>query len=110
MERETPAWTAKAVFDHAHEITSPPERKAYLDQACADAPELRRKVEALLQAYEEAGRSFLEQPAFPSPDTGPYQPDDTPGQSPDVEPQTVDHQAPTNYHLLNEGPSTQIGP
>ena len=36
---------AKAVFDHAHELRSPAERRAYLDKACADAPELREKVE-----------------------------------------------------------------
>jgi hypothetical protein len=38
--------TAKAVFDHAHEITAPADRNAYVDQACADAPELREKVMA----------------------------------------------------------------
>jgi serine/threonine protein kinase/tetratricopeptide (TPR) repeat protein len=51
--------TPKAVFDHAHELRSPTERQAYLDQACADDPDLRTKVEALLRAYDEAG-SFLE--------------------------------------------------
>jgi non-specific serine/threonine protein kinase/serine/threonine-protein kinase len=58
---DKPQLTAKAVFDCAHEIDSPAERQAYLAQACADAPELRQKVEALLKAYEEAG-SFLEKP------------------------------------------------
>jgi hypothetical protein len=38
------------------------ERQAYLDEACAAAPEVRRRVEALLRAYEQAA-SFLEQPA-----------------------------------------------
>lgn len=47
--------TAKAVFDHAHEITARAERMAYVDQACADAPDLREKVVALLLAYDEAG-------------------------------------------------------
>ena len=60
---ETPVRTPKAVFDIAFEITSPVERKAYLDQACADTPELRQQVEGLLQASEDAG-SFLEKPAF----------------------------------------------
>ena len=41
---------------------SPAERSAYLDQACADDPELRREVESLLQAHEQAGR-FLSRPA-----------------------------------------------
>jgi len=51
--------SAKAVFDHALELESPSEREAYLDQACAAAPELRKNVAALLAAYREAG-SFLE--------------------------------------------------
>jgi tetratricopeptide (TPR) repeat protein/tRNA A-37 threonylcarbamoyl transferase component Bud32 len=57
----TPPISVKAVFDRAVEMASKAERQAYLDEACAAAPELRRKVEALLQAYEEAG-SFLESP------------------------------------------------
>jgi serine/threonine protein kinase/tetratricopeptide (TPR) repeat protein len=52
----------KAVFDRALEMESAGERKAYLDEACAAAPEFREKVEALLKAYDEAG-SFLESPA-----------------------------------------------
>jgi WD40 repeat protein/serine/threonine protein kinase len=50
--------TAKAVFDHAHEITAPADRNAYVDKACADAPDLREKVMALLRAYDKAGSSF----------------------------------------------------
>jgi serine/threonine protein kinase/tetratricopeptide (TPR) repeat protein len=67
-----PALTAKAVFDRAHEIDSPAERRAYLDAVCADAPALRARVEALLRAYDEAG-SFLDTPAGPLPPTGLYQ-------------------------------------
>jgi serine/threonine protein kinase len=52
----------KAVFDRALEMESAVERAAYLDEACAAAPDLRPKVEALLKAYDEAG-SFLESPA-----------------------------------------------
>src|SRR5262245_35413367 len=55
----------RAVFDEAVEIASPEERRAYLDRACADAPDLRQKVEALLAAYADAG-SFLEAPAVTS--------------------------------------------
>jgi serine/threonine protein kinase len=59
--------TAKAVFDHAHEILAPADRDAYLDQACADEPELREKVAALLRAYDEAGSSLdPPSPAFPA--------------------------------------------
>src|SRR4051794_20398735 len=35
------------------------ERAAYLDEACAGAPDLRDRVEALLRAHGQAGR-FLE--------------------------------------------------
>jgi hypothetical protein len=37
------------------------ERGAFLDRACAGDAELRRKVEALLRAYERLG-DFLETP------------------------------------------------
>jgi len=57
--------TAKAVFDHVNEISSPTERRAYLDQACADDAVLREKVEGLLKAYQDAG-SFLEPPQSPA--------------------------------------------
>ncbi len=57
MEQQHPS--AKAIFDHALEIESPTARDAYVDQACASAPELRQKVAALLAAYQQAG-SFLE--------------------------------------------------
>jgi serine/threonine protein kinase len=53
--------SAKAVFDEAIEIASLEERRAYLDRVCADAPDLRQMVEALLTAYQQAG-SFLESP------------------------------------------------
>ena len=65
--------TVKAVFDSAHEIASPAERQAYLDRVCADAPELRRRVEGMLQAYDRAG-SVLEPPAIIDAVTGPYGP------------------------------------
>ena len=62
----------------------PADRAAYLDQACADDPALRERVEALLRAQAAAG-SFLESPA-PSPVV------------------TVDEQP------VGEGPGTVIGP
>ncbi len=43
----------------------PEDRRAFLDRACAGAPELRRRVEELLLADEEAG-SFLEKPFLSS--------------------------------------------
>ena len=43
----------------------PEDRRAFLDRACAGAPEIRRRVEELLLADEEAG-SFLEEPFLTS--------------------------------------------
>ena len=56
---DKPSLTAKDVFDRAHEIADAEECRAYLDEACAGDTELRRQVEALLQAYDEAG-DFLQ--------------------------------------------------
>ncbi len=53
--------SVKAVFDVAVEITPPAEREAYLDKVCAQDEDLRKRVEALLLAYEHAG-SFLDSP------------------------------------------------
>jgi serine/threonine protein kinase/tetratricopeptide (TPR) repeat protein len=58
----TPPLNARAIFDEALEIADADARRAFLDRVCADAPELRHKVEALLHAHDEAG-SFLAQPA-----------------------------------------------
>ena len=51
----------ESIFAVALEKADPAERAAYLDEACAGDPGLRRQVEALLQSHEEAG-SFLELP------------------------------------------------
>ena len=55
----TPAPNVKAVFDRAAEIESPAQREAYVAEACAGRPDVRRAVESLLRAYGDAG-SFLE--------------------------------------------------
>jgi WD40 repeat protein/serine/threonine protein kinase len=52
----------EAIFFAALEAGSSQERAAYLDQACAGSPDLRRRVEKMLAAQAQAG-SFLEQPA-----------------------------------------------
>src|SRR5712692_5296489 len=52
----------RAVFCEALDRKTPQERAAYLDQACLQSPELRARVEALLQAHAEA-TSFLQEPA-----------------------------------------------
>lgn len=46
-------------------LSRPPhDRNVFLDRACADAPELRRRIEQLLQADQKAG-SFLRHPLLP---------------------------------------------
>jgi hypothetical protein len=52
----------EAIFFAALEKTSPPERAAYLDEACAGDADLRRRVDRMLAAQARAG-NFLEQPA-----------------------------------------------
>jgi eukaryotic-like serine/threonine-protein kinase len=54
----------KQVLAAALERT-PGERNAYLDQACAE-PALRREVESLIAAHEEAQTSFMARPAIPA--------------------------------------------
>src|SRR5262245_16285794 len=49
----------RAVFDRLLDLASPDEQDAYLEAACAGAPEVRREVEALLRAHRDAG-SFLQ--------------------------------------------------
>src|SRR5439155_7924984 len=61
--------TERDIFIAALQKEDPAERPAYLDEACAGQPELRRQVEHLLRLHEGAG-SFLEQPAAESPATG----------------------------------------
>src|SRR3954467_3672311 len=54
--------TERDIFIAALQKDDPAERRAYLGEACAGQPELRRQVENLLRLHEGAG-SFLEQPA-----------------------------------------------
>ena len=53
----------REIFTAALDRYSPEERRAYLDEACGNDLELRRRVEALLQSHEDAG-DFLERPAL----------------------------------------------
>jgi serine/threonine-protein kinase len=41
----------------------PSQRRAYLWAACANDPELRKKVESLVRAHEEAGGFLRDRPA-----------------------------------------------
>src|SRR6516225_4587123 len=47
------------IFTGALDRESPPERAAYLDEACGGDAALRERVDALLRAHEQAG-GFLE--------------------------------------------------
>src|SRR5262245_30161460 len=55
--------TERTIFLAALDRTTPDERAALLDQACAGDVQLRRQVEALLAEDARAG-NFLEQPAL----------------------------------------------
>src|SRR5262245_30847520 len=60
------------IFIIALQKDDPAQRQAYLDEACAGQPELRRQVEDLLRLHEGAG-SFLEEPAAEAGATGAFQ-------------------------------------
>ncbi len=68
--------TERDIFIAALQKDDLAQRQAYLDEACAGQPELRRQVDDLLRLYEGAG-SFLQKPAAESPATG------APGDIPD---------------------------
>src|ERR1700755_718757 len=62
--------SAERLFVAALELP-PEQRSAFLDKACPNAPELRRRVEALLADNDRAG-SFLESPLLvPDNETNP---------------------------------------
>jgi len=80
------------LFSAAVQIADPAERAACLDRTCGGNSELRRRVEALLKAYEQAG-SFLQQAA--------------------AEPRATAEQSkgePALRHDPSEGPGALIGP
>ena len=58
----------ETIFHEALQLRDPAQRAAHLDQACAGHPELRQRMERLLQAADRA-RPFFEKPAAgPPPD------------------------------------------
>src|SRR5262249_34920815 len=61
IARET-AMSPDTIFAQAIEIASAQERAAFLEEACASDPELRREVEQLVRDHFRAG-AFLERPA-----------------------------------------------
>src|SRR6516162_3524596 len=56
----------RAVFCEALDRNSPEERTAYLDEACQGRPDLRARIEALLQAHAQAC-GFLQEPSGEMP-------------------------------------------
>src|SRR5438445_1868585 len=50
----------ETLFDAARKLTDPAQRKAFLDAACADSTELRRRLDNLLSAAEGAEQFFEE--------------------------------------------------
>jgi serine/threonine protein kinase len=69
----------KDVFLRAVEQTSPAERQACLDQACQGDPELRRQVESLLLAHDQAGDFLGPESILPAAGTAAEKPGDTIG-------------------------------
>jgi WD40 repeat protein/serine/threonine protein kinase len=62
--------TEETIFAAALERLNPAERQAFLDEACGDDAELRRRVEALLGSHNGAG-DFLRRPAVEQMDRPP---------------------------------------
>src|SRR2546426_9960709 len=58
----------RQLFFRALEKPAGKERTAFLDGACGDDPDLRQRLEALLQKLEKLG-TFLEEPAVSAPDS-----------------------------------------
>src|SRR3954464_670476 len=88
--------TERDLFIAALQKGDPAQRRAYLDEACARQPELRRQVENLLRLNEGAG-SFLEKPAAEAAATGAF---------PDAAEQASSREAPGTmigpYKLLQQ--------
>src|SRR5216117_3717914 len=63
-----PETAERQLFFRALEKPAGKERAAFLDVACGDDPDLRRRLEALLQKFESLG-TFLEKPAVSAPDS-----------------------------------------
>ena len=52
------AMLKEALFEAARHLSTPEQRRAYLDRACEDDPELRREIEALLELETPANAYF----------------------------------------------------
>lgn len=105
--------TARQIFDNAHEITSPLERNAYLDQVCASSPQLRRVVDGLLRAYDEMDSHFLSSPNCPlaltADLTSAYAPASETS-DPAETPQSTDHRPASQHDEQDDWVGKEIGP
>src|SRR5689334_5188420 len=72
----TKASTEKEIFFQALDKPTPEERDLYLDQACANNPLLRQRVQELLARHFQQD-AFMAQPAIEAP--APSPPDETVG-------------------------------
>jgi serine/threonine protein kinase len=61
---------AKAIFLEAVEKHAPDDWPAFLDRACAGQPDLRHRVEVLLEAHREAGTAQHQMPEAAAPVPG----------------------------------------
>src|SRR5262245_39720269 len=61
MNTKAPGIGIDEIYFAALELGDPAARRAYLDEVCGTASELRRRVERLLEARSDRG-SFLEAP------------------------------------------------
>jgi hypothetical protein len=50
----------KAIFTAARELTEAAQRRAFLDQACASDPSMRRRLEEMLTSQTQAEQFFAE--------------------------------------------------
>src|SRR5947209_18353687 len=76
--------TEETIFAEALEKSTPIERTAYLDQACAGDSVLRQRIETLLRSHESDG-NFLGKPAIQyaaEAVAGPACAEDTQGEAP----------------------------
>ena len=89
--------TEETIFVEALEKTSPGERAAYLEAACAGDLDLLSRVQTLLRAHEQSGD--LLDPPVQDPRPGPEHAGDI----------TADQRMPTEMPIA-EGPGCRIGP
>jgi len=98
--------TEETVFHLARE-KAPGERAAFLDEACADDPALRRRIETLLQADAEPG-ALVDRPNLEAADEQKALP---PPSSPDLQPEPArqaDTLSPDEHRPAMEASGTEV--